>query len=75
MPPRREPCTTFFRFGEDQSWLAPALGESWAHQPSCQLRLEKTDWASPGLGRATLTKSVLKDTGRIPDVGRCESVC
>ncbi|CAK9070551.1 unnamed protein product [Durusdinium trenchii] len=48
------------RFGEDQSWLAPALGESWAHQPSCQLRLEKTDWASPGLGRATLTKSVLK---------------
>jgi len=49
------------RFGRDEQWLAPALGETWAHQASAQLRLEKMDaWQQPGLGRATLTKSVEK---------------
>ncbi|CAJ1436574.1 unnamed protein product [Effrenium voratum] len=52
------------RFGKDESWLAPALGETWAHQPSTQLRLEKAEtWHQPGLSRATLTKSVEKAAG------------
>lgn len=34
------------RFGKDgQPWLAPALGESWAHQASAQLRLERMSGA------------------------------
>jgi len=52
------------------SWLTPALGETWAHQPSTQLRLERVQHgqgfapqAQP-LGRATLTKSVEQATGR-----------
>ncbi|CAL1132321.1 unnamed protein product [Cladocopium goreaui] len=49
------------RFGREDTWLAPALGETWAHQASTQLRLEKMAcWQQPGLGRATLTKSVEK---------------
>lgn len=61
----------------DVGWLVPALGETWAHQPSTQLRLER--WvavhgrnasgqplASPErpLGRATLTKSVEQAVGQ-----------
>eukprot|EP00439_Symbiodinium_sp_Y106_P050328 s1149_g6.t1 len=57
--------TTRFDRGGSTGWLAPALGETWAHQPSTQLLLEKTDnWQQPGVGRATLTKSVEQATGR-----------
>lgn len=48
-------------------WLAPALGDTWAHQPSAQLRLERAQPGSPmhqRLGRATLTKSVEQAAGR-----------
>ncbi|CAE7690901.1 Rad51c, partial [Symbiodinium pilosum] len=56
--------TTRFDRDDSSGWLAPALGETWAHQPSTQLRLEKTDnWQQPGVGRATLTKSVEQATG------------
>jgi len=47
-------------------WLAPALGETWAHQPSTQLRFERQS-GPPGsgpLGRATLTKSMEQAVGR-----------
>lgn len=57
--------TKFDRMG-DSGWLAPALGETWAHQPSTQLRFERQS-ASPGvppLGRATLTKSMEQALGR-----------
>merc|ERR1711972_931977 len=78
--------TRFDRASEDRvGWLAPALGETWAHQPSTQLRLERV--ASPAgflpVGRATLTKSVEQAVGRscffqITDVGirdvNCEDV-
>lgn len=50
----------------DSGWLAPALGETWAHQPSTQLRFEKQS-APPGapqFGRATLTKSMEQVVGR-----------
>lgn len=61
--------TRFDRAAGDngQGWLAPALGDTWAHQPSAQVRLER---AQPGstmyqrLGRATLTKSVEQAAGR-----------
>mmetsp|Transcript_12605 Transcript_12605/g.22263 ORF Transcript_12605/g.22263 Transcript_12605/m.22263 type:complete len:358 (+) Transcript_12605:53-1126(+) len=56
--------TTRFEKGrEDGGWLAPALGETWAHQPSTQLRLEKMP-GNEGLSRATLTKSVEQAAGR-----------
>jgi len=50
-------------------WLAPALGETWAHQPSTQLRFERQPvGAAPlgfrPLGRATLTKSIDQQVGR-----------
>jgi len=63
----------------DNGWLVPALGETWAHQPSTQLRLERLSAgsfsstpsgqpvvASPvhPLGKATLTKSVEQAVGR-----------
>lgn len=47
-------------------WLAPALGETWAHQPSTQLRFERQS-AFPGsapVGRATLTKSTEQAVGQ-----------
>lgn len=59
--------TRFDRTNENGvGWLAPALGETWAHQPSTQLRFERHN-ASPGsppLGRATLTKSMQQAVGR-----------
>lgn len=64
----------------DNGWLAPALGDTWAHQPSTQIRLERVHHSSvnqvahtgglPNLniarhiGRATLTKSVEQASGR-----------
>jgi len=56
--------TTRFNRGaeHEEGWLAPALGETWAHQPSSQLRLERAAMHRP-TGRATLTKSVEKATG------------
>eukprot|EP00933_Yihiella_yeosuensis_P039618 TRINITY_DN33701_c0_g1_i1.p1 TRINITY_DN33701_c0_g1~~TRINITY_DN33701_c0_g1_i1.p1 ORF type:complete len:400 (+),score=59.71 TRINITY_DN33701_c0_g1_i1:88-1287(+) len=55
---------------DGNGWLAPALGETWAHQPSTQLRLEKTSgtfaqghWLPGGISRATLTKSVEQAAG------------
>mmetsp|Transcript_145842 Transcript_145842/g.406216 ORF Transcript_145842/g.406216 Transcript_145842/m.406216 type:complete len:368 (+) Transcript_145842:82-1185(+) len=48
-------------------WLAPALGDTWAHQPSTQLRLERLPQGSAlqqRLNRATLTKSVEQAAGR-----------
>jgi RAD51-like protein 2 len=47
-------------------WLAPALGETWAHQPSTQLRLERLASSAGSLpvGRATLTKSMEQAVGR-----------
>lgn len=61
-------------------WLAPALGETWAHQPSTQVRLERTQHgASPcqPVGQATLTKSVEQAAGlscffRITASGLCD---
>lgn len=53
--------TRFDRGPDGAAWLAPALGESWAHQASTQLRLERSQ---SGLGRATLTKSVSQASGR-----------
>lgn len=65
--------------GNETGWLVPALGETWAHQPSTQLRLERlvagsTYSAADGnhivaspvhpLGKATLTKSVEQAVGR-----------
>eukprot|EP00747_Dinoflagellata_sp_TGD_P163756 gnl/TRDRNA2_/TRDRNA2_182776_c0_seq1.p1 gnl/TRDRNA2_/TRDRNA2_182776_c0~~gnl/TRDRNA2_/TRDRNA2_182776_c0_seq1.p1 ORF type:complete len:362 (-),score=61.33 gnl/TRDRNA2_/TRDRNA2_182776_c0_seq1:87-1172(-) len=50
----------------DLGWIAPALGETWAHQPSTQLRLERTQLGPSPLqpvGRATLTKSVDQAAG------------
>jgi len=47
-------------------WLAPALGETWAHQPSTQVRFERQN-AALGvvpLGRATLIKSMEQAVGR-----------
>jgi len=55
--------TRFDRGREEGGWLAPALGETWAHQPSTQLRLEKLP-GQEGLSRATLTKSVEQASGR-----------
>lgn len=57
--------------GEGRAWLAPALGETWGHQPSTQIRLERLQshadgcggW-QPGVCRATLTKSVEKAAGQ-----------
>eukprot|EP00930_Biecheleria_cincta_P077831 TRINITY_DN65154_c0_g1_i1.p1 TRINITY_DN65154_c0_g1~~TRINITY_DN65154_c0_g1_i1.p1 ORF type:complete len:407 (-),score=64.49 TRINITY_DN65154_c0_g1_i1:48-1229(-) len=54
--------TTKFNGPDSTGWLAPALGESWAHQPSTQLRLEKLLHV-PGKNRATLTKSVEQASG------------
>nr|QDO16393.1 DNA repair protein RAD51-like protein 3 [Lingulodinium polyedra] len=61
--------TRFDRSGGEggMGWLAPALGETWAHQPSTQLRLERVqhgDGPQQALGRATLTKSVEQAAGR-----------
>jgi len=63
--------TRFDRRQDDNGtgWLAPALGETWAHQPSTQLRLERTQQGGGTaplgrpLGRATLTKSAERATG------------
>jgi len=51
---------------EEKGWLAPALGETWAHQPNTQLRLERLPQgpSAQSMGRATLTKSVEQATGR-----------
>jgi RAD51-like protein 2 len=56
-------------FEDNAGWLAPALGETWAHQPSTQLRMERTQQGAASgacqpLGRATLTKSAEQATGR-----------
>merc|ERR1719346_739310 len=58
--------TTRFDRGGSTGWLAPALGETWAHQPSTQLRLERLQQgpSAQTMGRATLTKSVEQATGR-----------
>lgn len=53
----------------DIGWLVPALGETWAHQPSTQMRFERQPiGAAPlgfrPLGRATLTKSIDQQVGR-----------
>lgn len=65
--------------GDSPGWLVPALGETWAHQPSTQLRLERLAASSARLvgaggqplvspvrplGRATLTKSVEQAVGQ-----------
>ena len=44
----------------DVGYLTPALGETWPHQASTHLRLERVQRGSSGqpLGRATITKSV-----------------
>jgi len=59
--------TRFDRSSENEvGWLAPALGETWAHQPSTQLRFEKqkAGGSSSTLGKATLTKSMEQAVGR-----------
>merc|ERR1719231_1567506 len=60
--------TRFDRSSGDNGagWLAPALGETWAHQPSTQLRFERqsASTATPPIGRATLTKSMEQAVGR-----------
>lgn len=56
--------TKFDRANENSAgWLAPALGETWAHQPSTQVRFERSA-GSPPVGRATLTKSMEQAVGR-----------
>lgn len=65
----------------EAGWLVPALGETWAHQPSTQLRMERTErGAGPcqPVGRATLTKSVEQAAGlsclfRITEAGICDA--
>jgi len=52
---------------DELAWLAPALGETWAHQPTTQMRLDRSNLSSAmgqSTGRATLTKSIEKATGR-----------
>merc|ERR1719231_1565005 len=60
--------TTKFDRSSDNGpgWLAPALGETWAHQPSTQLRFERQSacHGSSPIGRATLTKSMEQAMGR-----------
>jgi len=58
------------------AWLAPALGESWEHQASTQVRLERLNSCEGvrSIGRATLTKAVEQIAHcsclyRIEDVG------
>ncbi|CAK0910066.1 unnamed protein product [Prorocentrum cordatum] len=59
--------TTRFHRGSDSGWLAPALGETWGHQPNTQLQLERvcqSAMASSPLGVATITKSAELAAGR-----------
>jgi len=59
--------TTRFHRGSDSGWLAPALGETWGHQPNTQLQLERlcqSTLASSPLGVATVTKSAELAAGR-----------
>lgn len=63
--------TKFDRSSDDdgQGWLAPALGDTWAHQPSTQLRFERQSASTVAPGRrplcqATLTKSLDQPCGR-----------
>lgn len=49
-----------------EGWLAPALGDTWAHQPNTQLRVERipASGTSQVAGRATLTKSAVQAVGQ-----------
>eukprot|EP00927_Polykrikos_kofoidii_P007421 TRINITY_DN13042_c0_g1_i1.p1 TRINITY_DN13042_c0_g1~~TRINITY_DN13042_c0_g1_i1.p1 ORF type:complete len:383 (-),score=42.78 TRINITY_DN13042_c0_g1_i1:71-1219(-) len=59
--------TRFDRHTDSENgWLAPALGETWAHQPSTQIRLERVRQGAmlqTPVGRATLTKSIEHASG------------
>lgn len=58
--------TTKVGDGGRSSQLIPALGDTWAHQPSTQIRLDKAGLQIAGwqVGTATLTKSVDQATGQ-----------